>query len=178
VTPGGPGRSPLPARRGCGAAGLENVMTATGWIGEDDGPAMPVTSMLLGMRQRGPGDTFAAARFRADAADAREARAAAANAPDPDERAANLVAAGYAPGAMFGLSQQLADTNAELESEREKIARGERRAEHVRRDLAAGRVGALDAARRLMATSATCSARSSSNGGRPGSAARSPTRRR
>ena len=56
---------------------------------------------------------------------------------------------GYSPGQMYELSQRLADCESELASEREKIALGERRAEHVRRDLEAGRLGALEAARRL-----------------------------
>jgi hypothetical protein len=116
-------------------------MVATGWLGSgepDAGPAMPVTNMLLANRERraGPLETALA---RSRATEAREAREAAANAPDPDERAANLVAMGYSPGLLNELSQRLGDTVAELEAEREKIERGARRQEIARREHAAGR---------------------------------------
>jgi hypothetical protein len=87
-------------------------------------------------RRAGPLETALA---RSRATEAREAREAAANAPDPDERAANLVAAGYSPGLLNELSQRLGDTVAELEAEREKIERGARRQEIAGREHAAGR---------------------------------------
>jgi hypothetical protein len=115
-------------------------MITTGWLTEepDEVPALPVTQMLLGRQQHraGPLET-ALARSRAN--EIREAREAAANAPDPDERAANLVAAGYSPGLLNDLSQRLGDTVAELEAEREKIEKGARRQEIAAREHAAGR---------------------------------------
>jgi hypothetical protein len=115
-------------------------MITTGWLTEepDEVPAMPVTQMMLGRQQHraGPLET-ALARSRAD--EIREAREAAANAPDPDERAANFVARGYSPGLLNDLSQRLGDTVAELEAEREKISRGARRQEIAAREHAAGR---------------------------------------
>jgi len=116
-------------------------MVTTGWIGEEPdaaGPAMPVTEMLLARQQRraGPLETALA---RSAANDIREAREAAANAPDPDERAAAFVTRGYQPGLLNELSQRLGDTVAELEAEREKIEKGARRQEIAAREHAAGR---------------------------------------
>jgi len=116
-------------------------MVATGWISEEPGaagPALPVTQMMLARQQHraGPLET-ALARSRAN--EIREAREAAANAPDPDERAANLVARGYSPGLLNDLSQRLGDTVAELEAEREKLEKGARRQEIAAREHAAGR---------------------------------------
>jgi hypothetical protein len=114
-------------------------------MGEDPepaAPALPVTEMLLAHRERGPGDTLAVAAARSDAADAREARDRAAQARDPDEFAANLITRGYSPGLIGQLSQRLGDTMAELEAEREKIAKGERRHEHVMRAHQAGQISA------------------------------------
>jgi len=115
-------------------------MVTTGWLTEepDEVPAMPVTQMMLDRQQHraGPLET-ALARSRAN--EIREAREAAANAPDPDERAANLVARGYSPGLLNDLSQRLGDTVAELEAEREKVSRGARRQEIAAREHAAGR---------------------------------------
>jgi hypothetical protein len=126
-------------------------MVTTGWIGgEPDaaGLALPVTNLMLGMRQRGPGGVLENALARSRAAEAREAREEAAFAPDPDERAAGLVARGYAPGLVSQLAQRLADTMAEIEAENAKIEAGERRAEHAERMRAAG-LGALEAFRML-----------------------------
>jgi hypothetical protein len=113
----------------------------TGWIPEEpDGPpAMPFTELMLARQQHraGPLET-ALARSRAD--EIREAREAAAYAPDPDERAANLLAGGYQPGLIHELSQRLGDVQAELETERDKIEKGKRRAEIAAREHAAGRV--------------------------------------
>ena len=124
-------------------------MVTTGWIGEEPdaaGPAMPVTNMLLANRERraGPLET-ALARSRAE--DAREARDAAASAPDPDERAANLLSRGYAPGLASQLVQRLGDTMAEIEAENAKIERGKRRQEHLHRAHAAGQITAWDIVR-------------------------------
>ena len=85
----------------------------------------------------GPLET-ALARSRAE--DAREAREEAAYAPDPDERAANLIAGGYSPGRLYELAQRLGDTTAELEAERAKLEKAARRAEIAGREHAAGRV--------------------------------------
>lgn len=59
---------------------------------------------------------------------------------DPDDRLTPMLSRGYSPGLMSQLSQQLGDTSAELEAEREKIARGARRAAVVRREHEAGRI--------------------------------------
>ena len=63
---------------------------------------------------------------------------------DDDDRQAALLTRGYSPGLIFQLSQQLADCEAERQAEVEKIEKGERRAEHVRRAHEAGRIHALD----------------------------------
>ena len=80
-----------------------------------DRPAMPLTQMLLSGSRGGPvpGGVLAVEQARSLAAEAREAREAAASAPDPDERAAALVTRGYRPGAMSDLSRRLGDTLAE-----------------------------------------------------------------
>jgi hypothetical protein len=125
-------------------------MTKTGWIAEEPeaaGPDLPVTNMLLGMQQPGPGDTVARALALSDAADARAAREEAAAAPDPDERASGLVARGYSPGLASQLAQRLGDTMTEIEAEREKIEKGQRRQEHLHRAHAAGQITAWDIAR-------------------------------
>lgn len=115
-------------------------MGVTGWLGEapDEVPPMPVTEMLLARQQRraGPLETALA---RSAANDIREAREAAANAPDPDERAASFVARGYQPGLLYELSQRLGDTTAELEAERGKLEKAARRAQFAAREHAAGR---------------------------------------
>jgi hypothetical protein len=120
----------------------------TGWLSEDpdDSPPMPMTAMVLA-RQGHRAGVVETALARSAAADVRQALDEAASAPDPDERAANLLAAGYRPGALFELQQQLGDVQAELESEREKIEKGARRSERLARDHAAGRISALDALR-------------------------------
>lgn len=116
-------------------------MGVTGWLGAgepDEVPAMPVTEMLLGRQQNraGPLET-ALARSRAD--EIRQAREEAANAPDPDERAANFVARGYSPGRLYELAQRLGDVTAELEAERDKLEKAARRAQFAAREHAAGR---------------------------------------
>jgi hypothetical protein len=124
-------------------------MTRTGWIGDEPdaaGPALPVTEMLLARRENraGPLETALA---RSDADDARAARDELAFAPDPDERAAGLVARGYSPGLVPQLAQRLADTVAEIEAENARIERSARRQERIARDHAAGRITAFDIAR-------------------------------
>lgn len=112
----------------------------TGWLGEepDQVPAMPVTQMMLARQQHRAGPLATAlARSRAD--DARAAREAAASAPDPDDRAASIVARGYQPGLLRSLSERLGDTVAELEAERDKIEKAARRAQFAAREHAAGR---------------------------------------
>jgi hypothetical protein len=126
-------------------------MTTTGWIGEEPeaaAPAMPVTEMLLARRERraGPLET-ALARSRAE--DLVQARDEAAAAPDPDERASGLVARGYLPGRISQLSMRLADTEAEIATEEDKIERAARRAERMHREHEAGRIGAFDIMRAL-----------------------------
>jgi hypothetical protein len=121
-------------------------MPATGWMGEApdaEGPAMPLTEMLLANRERraGPMETALA---RSRAAEAREEREQAADARDPDEAAAALIARGYVPGMASQLALRLGDTMAELEAERDKIERGERRQEHVRRMHQNGQIRAWD----------------------------------
>jgi hypothetical protein len=63
---------------------------------------------------------------------------------DDDDRQAALVTRGYRPGMVSQLALQLADVESELQGERERIERGERRAEHVRRMHANGQIRALD----------------------------------
>jgi hypothetical protein len=127
-------------------------VSATGWMGEDPGdtaPAMPVTEQLLRMRHREPGNTLAISMARSRAAEARQAVEEAASAPDPDERAANLVSRGYTPGLMSQLQQRLADTEAQLADEQELVEKAARRAAIVHREHQAGRIHAWDIPRML-----------------------------
>lgn len=127
-------------------------MSVTGWLGEEPDavtPVLPVTEQLLRNRERGPGDTLAIALARGRAVEARELREEAALAPDPDERAANMVGRGLAPGMVSQLGQRLADAEAELQAENEKIAKGERVTERVRGMLERRDVGALEASRMM-----------------------------
>jgi len=116
-------------------------MVATGWISEPDaaGPALPLTNMALARQHRGPGDTLARSR----AAEAREIRDEAAAAPDPDERAAGLIARGYSPGLASQLAIRLGDTLAELADEEAKLEKAARRAERMHREHEAGRLTGL-----------------------------------
>lgn len=124
----------------------------TGWgEGPDEAPAMPLTSMVLGMRQRGPGDVLETALARARGAEARERREEAASAPDPDERAANLVVRGYAPGMLTDLGQRLADVEARLADEEAKLERSARRAERTRQMHERGQIDAFGIAARWQA---------------------------
>ena len=124
----------------------------TGWTGEppaEQAPAMPVTSMLLAQHERGPGDTLETALARSRAADVRQARDEAAAVRDPDEVAASMVARGYRPGMISDLSMKLADTEALLAAEEDKIAKAARRAERIGRMHAAGQLSAFDIAGRM-----------------------------
>jgi hypothetical protein len=105
--------------------------------------------MLAANRERGPGDALemAAARSRAD--EARELRDAQASAPDPDGRAAELIARGVMPGAVSDLHQRLADKSVELAAERAKIEKGERVNARVRGMMERGQVGGLAAAQMM-----------------------------
>jgi len=120
-------------------------MVATGWISEPDaaGPALPLTNMALARQHRGPGDTLALALARSRAAEAREIRDEAAAAPDPDERAAGLIARGYSPGLASQLAIRLGDTLAELADEEAKLEKAARRAERMHREHEAGRLTGL-----------------------------------
>jgi len=129
-------------------------MSIAGWTNEppeDERPAMPVSSMLLsgGRGEPQPGAVLENALARARAAEAREAREAAASAPDPDERAASLIARGVTPGLMSDLSRRLGDTQAELQAEREKLERSQRRHEYLMRAHQAGQISAFDLAERM-----------------------------
>lgn len=125
-------------------------MAETGWTGvppEAEAPSMPLTEMLLRNRERGAGDTLALAQARSRAQEARSARDAAANARDPDSYAVNLVNRGYAPGLLSELSGRLADTEAELAGEQEKLEKSRKQQERIHRDHAAGKITAFDIAR-------------------------------
>jgi hypothetical protein len=126
-------------------------MPVTGWIGDSEpetAPRMPLTELLLARKERraGPLET-ALARSRAE--DLVQARDEAAAAPGPDERASGLVARGYLPGQISQLSMRLADTEAEIATEEDKIERAARRAERMHREHEAGRIGAFDIMRAL-----------------------------
>lgn len=127
-------------------------MTTTGWTGEPpdaERQAMPLAEHLLGMRQRGPGDTLAIAMARGRALEVREEREAAASARDPDEFAAGLIGRGYTPGLLSQLSQQLGDVTAAIQAEHEKLDKRERVAARAQAMLERGQIGALDASRML-----------------------------
>ena len=100
---------------------------------------MPLTELALRARQPVPGGVVGASMARAAAAEVREERARAV--ADPDERAANLISRGYAPGAISQLSGRLAETEAELADEEAKIAKAAKRAARVQRDFAADKIG-------------------------------------
>ena len=68
---------------------------------------------------------------------------------DPDEKAAFLVARGYAPGTIYQLQQQLGDVEAAAQGEREKIGKAAKRAESIHRAHQAGRLDVFAAARAL-----------------------------
>jgi hypothetical protein len=123
-------------------------MVATGWISEapDAGPALPVTNFILSQRAAPAGPvTLGQAVGRVLGQAERPVRyGAEPEREDPDERAAALVRRGYVPGQLYELQQRLGDVEAEAEAEREKIAAGAKRAEHVRRAYEAGQIRAWD----------------------------------
>jgi hypothetical protein len=61
---------------------------------------------------------------------------------DDDDHQAAMVTRGYRPGLSLDLSQKLADTMGELQAEREKIERGKRRADQIRRMHEHGQISA------------------------------------
>ena len=121
------------------------MVTKTGWIVEepDAAPALPLTSFILANRPP-PGEGHTLGAVLARAAQAPDRRGREPDPVDPDEHAANLINRGYHPGLLQELSGQLGDCQAELEAEKERIERGQRRAEHVRRAFEAGQIRALD----------------------------------
>jgi hypothetical protein len=83
---------------------------------------LPLTSFILARRGGAPaGRTPAEVLARAAAAPDRTYEP---DGPDADERAAGLLGRGYTPGLVSQLMGQLGDVQAQLESEREKLARG------------------------------------------------------
>jgi hypothetical protein len=119
-------------------------MTTTGWLGEEpeETHAAGFAEFILAHRaEPGAGRTLEETLARAAQADDRRGREEPA---DPDDRMAALVTRGYRPGVSWELSQKLADTMAELEAEHDKIERGQRRAEAVRRAHEAGQIRAWD----------------------------------
>lgn len=126
-------------------------MTNIGWTGEgpDRAPAMPLTKALLANGRGESQSQLERAQARARADEAREALEAEANAPDLDERAANLIARGVNAGLISDLSARLGDAQNELADELDKIERGERRAAQVRRMHEQGQVGAIEASKML-----------------------------
>jgi hypothetical protein len=110
-----------------------------GWPEAPGAPALPVTEMLLANKRYEPGDNLAMALARSrDEPDEQ---------PDPDERAANLVARGVRPGMVSELSAKLADCETELAAEQEKLEKAARRQERIRRDHDRGLITAWDIAR-------------------------------
>jgi hypothetical protein len=66
---------------------------------------------------------------------------------DQDEQMANLMARGYAPGRLSQLSARLAEAQAQLAAEREKVEADAKWNERVRRAHASGQMAAADIAR-------------------------------
>ena len=133
-------------------------MPKTGWMGgdepEDEAPAMPLTNLLMSRRhgQQQPGAVLETSLARARAAEAREVRDEAAAARDPDERAANLVTRGYMPGMISQLSMKLADTEAELADDEDKLEKAARRAERTRQMHERGQLDVSGVIARMAAT--------------------------
>ena len=118
-------------------------MPQTGWLGQDpdEAPApqgMASTNFMLANRAApGQGRTLQQALERAEHAPGRDD-------PEPeqdaDDRAASLLTRGYAPGQLSQLSMRLADTEAALSAEREKLAKSAAFAEHLHRAHEGGRI--------------------------------------
>jgi hypothetical protein len=121
----------------------------TGWIGEDQGPGMPLTAAALQVTGRGPGDVTAIALARAEADDAREARDAQRYARDPDEAAAGLILRGYTPGASIDLAQRIQDAQAALAGARQKREDHARAIERYSALRDKGQITVMEAARRM-----------------------------
>jgi hypothetical protein len=98
-----------------------------GEAAEPERPAMPLTNKLMASRAE-PASVLETMLARARGAEAREQRREAAEAMDPDERAANLVSRGVMPGMVTDLAQRLGDVLTELAAERSrsKLAAKER----------------------------------------------------
>ena len=113
-------------------------MTRTGWLGGEEPEQAPVGGfagfILANRAAPDTGHTLGQVFARAAHARDREPEPV-----DPDDRMAAMVTRGYRPGALRSLSEQLGDTVAELEAEREKIEKGARRQEIAAREHAAGR---------------------------------------
>jgi flagellar motility protein MotE (MotC chaperone) len=116
-------------------------MVTTGWLGEEPEETRPVGFADFILKNRKPaaeghtlGQVFARAAQARDREPERE---------DPDDRLAALVTRGYSPGMISQLSQQLADTQAEIQAEREKIDKGARRAARIHQAHQAGRLDAF-----------------------------------
>jgi hypothetical protein len=114
-------------------------MGVTGWLGEDPEPTAPAPAVggfsqfILANRAPDTGRTLEQVLARAKRQD---------KPPEPyddDDRQAGLLTRGYQPGMLRSLSEQLGDTVAELEAEREKVEKGKRRQEIAAREHASGR---------------------------------------
>lgn len=68
---------------------------------------------------------------------------------DGDERAANLMARGYAAGQASDLARRYADAVTAAQDEREKLEKGERVTARVRGMLERGQIGAMEAHQRM-----------------------------
>ena len=112
-------------------------------------PTASTAELVLGNKERGPGDTLGIALARSRAADARQARDEAAARRDPDEAAASLVSRGYRPGMITELSMKLADCEARLADEEAKIKKTAKRAEWTRRAHERGQIDGFGVAARM-----------------------------
>jgi hypothetical protein len=110
---------------------------------DEEGPAQPgFAAFLSAHRQdRGEGRTLGQVLARAMRPDKPD------EPPDLDEKAANMLARGYAPGAMSTLAARLAETQGELQAEREKLEADAKWNERVQRAHANGQMSATDIAR-------------------------------
>ena len=108
-------------------------MTTTGWAEPDaESPGMPTASLLLSARaERGPVDPWERARLAGGEPD---------EPADADERAANLLARGYNPGHLSGLSRGIAEAQAELAGLEEMAKGAADRKARATREHQAGRV--------------------------------------
>lgn len=109
---------------------------------------MEISEFMQAMRA-GPGEvalTTGQALARHQAAAGRE-EPAVTLAEAAEESAVRLLSAGYSPGALSALAQQLADAGARLETERAKIGAGERARAKAMHLHATGQIGAFDVMR-------------------------------